>query len=323
VCSRPLFPFPRFTASRRRRLLPLLAAAIGVFGSLLVGGWWFTFVAGAPQLDAGELPASKDLRFRIESFPSRAMGSQRRYGVILPPEYDREPTRRYPVIVLLHGGHDNERAFFDKYAITAVLDRLYSAGRLEPAIVISPDGNDHRGSSPLFDPDYYDGPNGKVGTLIGSELPELIAARYRTRSGPGSWALGGFSSGGWGAMNIGLRHLGRYGILFSHDGYFVDGSGLRNSPQRFIGSLPPDGLRRLRIYIDVGSSDGIFLDSSRSFHASLERLGVASEFHVFPGGHGLTGPDVGWNYIRRHLEDSLSFVGHSFRRSVGGQGATP
>ena len=125
------------------------------------------------------IPASRDLHFQMESFASASMGVRRHYGLILPPNYDQQPERRYPVIVLLHGGHDDGRAFFEKYAITETLDRLYRSGALAPSIIVTPDGNDTRGSSPLFDPEYFDGPHGRVGTLIGQDLVAEVKRRYQ------------------------------------------------------------------------------------------------------------------------------------------------
>jgi enterochelin esterase-like enzyme len=302
---------------RRRGFLIALGLGSTVLAALLGAGWWYTFIEGAPQLDAAAIPASRDLHVRIESVHSAAMGGRRSYGLILPPGYDRDKDRRYPVIVLLHGGHDDGRAFFDKYAITATLDQLYRSGTLAPSIIVTPDGNDARGSSPLFDPDYFDGPNGRVGSLIGVELVTELKRRYRVRPEPGQWALGGFSSGGWGALNIGLRHTDAFHTLFSHDGYFVDASGPANSPEQFVGTLPKQDLQPLRIYLDVGSGDPTFLRSTRQFHVTLDRLGVRNTLHVFPGGHGLSGADVGWNYIRKHLRDSLTFVGRSFSANDG------
>jgi len=150
---------------------------------------------------------------------------------------------------------------------------------------------------------------------------EEIKRRYRVRPEPGQWALGGFSSGGWGAINIGLRHTDHFHTMFSHDGYYVDASGPANSPDQFIGSLPKQELAPLRIYLDVGRSDPTFLRSTRQFGATLQRLGVRHELHVFPGGHGLSGADYGWNYIRKHLNDSLAFVGRSF--AANDHSATP
>jgi hypothetical protein len=142
----------------------LWAISAGIIIFLLVGGYWYVFIAGAPQFDPPEMLTNTQLQFQLESFDSQAMGTARQYGLILPPHYHQHPSRRYPVIFLLHGGHDNARAYADKYGILDILHQLYQNQKLPPSIVITPDGNDQRGSSPLWDPQYYDGPNGKVGT---------------------------------------------------------------------------------------------------------------------------------------------------------------
>jgi enterochelin esterase-like enzyme len=289
--------------------------------TLLIGtGIWYVFVAGAPQLDPPAISEpGTGMTFQLKSFNSKAMGAVREYGLILPPGYDKNPQKRYPVIFLLHGGHDDARAWYAKIGIVPVLHDLYQSDKLPPSIVITPDGNDKRGSSPLFDPDYYDGPNGKVGTLIGSELPSLIKSRYRTLSGPQFWAMGGLSSGGWGALNIGLRHLNNFNIFFSQIGYFTDSSGPQNSPQSFISQIPAAQRQPLRIYMDAGLNDlsgPQMLNSTRQFHETLKQLGVQHVFYTFPGGHGLSGPDYGWNYDHKHAIDSLSYVGQQFKTAL-------
>lgn len=248
----------------------------------------------------------------MQTFHSQAVGSLRRYGVILPPNYEKQPQQRYPVIFLLHGGHDNERAFYDKYGITSVLDQLYHQGQLPPSILISPDGNDDRGSSPIWDPQYFDGSHGNLGRLIGSELPQVIQSRYRTLNDPKFWAMGGVSSGGWGAYNIGLRHLNNFHVFFSHSGYFTDSSGAKNSPNQLIERIPTAQRRNIRAYLDAGQSDTDLLASTQQFHQTLDHLGVTNAFYAFLGGHGLMGADFGWNYFHKHLVDSLRYVGRQF-----------
>jgi enterochelin esterase-like enzyme len=296
-----------------KQSLQVGAAAMILWAVLLYG---YVFVAGAPQFDAPDVVQSKDLSFQVQTFDSKAMGTLRRYGVILPPNYNKHPKQRYPVIFLLHGGHDNERAFYDKYAITSVLEQLYRKGKLPHSILISPDGNDSRGSSPIWDSQYFDGLNGNVGTLIGSELPQVIRSRYRTLNDPRFWAMGGVSSGGWGAYNVGLRHLDRFHVFFSHSGYFTDSSGAENSPNQWIQKIPTAHLRMIRAYLDAGQSDPDLLASTQQFDQTLERLGVAHEFHAFPGGHGVTGADFGWNYFHKHFVNSLSYVGRQFYQAV-------
>lgn len=288
-----------------------VAATLGI---LTAAGYWYVFILGAPQLDPPKEQTNTELKFLVETFNSQAMGTQRQYGVILPPGYDKNLQKRYSVIFLLHGGHDDARAYVDKYAVLSILHELYKSKKLPPSIVITPDGNDQRGSSPLFDPDYYDGPNGKVGTLIGSELVQLVKSRYRTLESPKFWALGGLSSGGWGAFNIGLRYLQNFNILFSHSGYFTDDSDPQNSPQQIVQQLPFQYRKQLRVYLDAGKSDRNLLASTQAFHKTLDKLGIENVFYAFPGGHGLSGPDVGWNYFHKHLKDSLSFVGEQFKK---------
>lgn len=292
----------------------------GALASLLGVGYWYVFVAGAPQFDPPAVQSSQQMQeeglsFQLESFNSQAMGTTRNYGVILPPGYKQNSERRYPVIFLLHGGHDDARAYIDKYGIATILGDLYKNKKLPPSIIISPDGSDNRGSSPLWDPEYFDGSNGKVGTLIGSELVQHVKSRYRTLEQPQYWAIGGVSSGGWGALNIGLKNLDNFRTFFSHSGYFTDNSGAENSPNSFVKSLPANELKDVRIYLDAGKNDTDLLASTQEFHQTLNSLKVSNVFYAFPGGHGLSGPDVGWNYFHKHLYGSLSYVGAQFQRA--------
>ncbi|MBW4593235.1 MAG: esterase family protein [Brasilonema angustatum HA4187-MV1] len=297
------------------KLSKVLMGVAGAIAILTAAGYWYVFILGAPQLDPPQEVTNSGLKLELETFNSQAMGTQRQYGVILPPYYNKNSLKRYPVIFLLHGGHDDARAYVDKYAILKVLHELYREHKLPHSIVITPDGNDNRGSNPLFDPDYYDGPNGKVGTLIGSELVQVVKSRYRTLENPKFWALGGLSSGGWGAFNIGLRYLKNFNILFSHSGYFTDNSGSQNSPQQIVQQLSPQERQELRVYLDAGEHDSNLLASTQTFHETLDKLGIENVFYAFPGGHGLSGPDVGWNYFHKHLKDSLSYVGKQFENS--------
>lgn len=66
------------------------------------------------------------------------------------------------------------------------------------------------------------------------------------------------------------------------------------------------------MYLDAGLSDTELLASTKAFHETLNKLGVKNVYYEFPGGHGLSGPDFGWNYFHKHLKDSLSYVGSQF-----------
>ncbi|WP_138501492.1 alpha/beta hydrolase [Nostoc sp. PA-18-2419] len=250
------------------------------------------------------------LSYKIETYNSQVMGGSRTYGVSLPPGYQQNPKRSYPVIFLLHGGHGDPTAWFaeNKGQAVKTLQELYTTGKLPPSIIITPDGNDKRGSSPYRDPEYIDGPNGKVSTAVGNELVKVIQSRYRTLQNPDFWAIGGLSSGGWGAVNVGLHNLNNFSILFSHSGYFEDKSGPTNSPLFYIKTIPLQAQKKLRIYLDSGKSDTEEIKEAEKFSQVLDKLKIYHSFREFPGSHT-------WKYWREHLADSLTFVGEQFRLS--------
>ncbi|MEA5505154.1 alpha/beta hydrolase-fold protein [Halotia wernerae UHCC 0503] len=272
-------------------------------------------VAKPPQLIASLLPPQPNvnalatpLTYEIESYDSQAIPGKRTYGVSLPPGYKQNPQQRYPVIFLLHGGHGEPIDWFSnkKGQALKTIEKLYTTGKLSPSLIITPDGNDKRGSSRYWDPQYIDGANGKVATAVGYELVKVVQSRYRTLPNPDFWAMGGLSSGGWGAMNVGLHNLQNFSILFSHSGYFKDKSGAQNSPITYIKTLSPQAKKRLRIYLDSGISDTEEIDDAKEFTQVLSQQKVYNLFRQFPGSHT-------WQYWREHLADSLTFVGEQFR----------
>ncbi|MGH2413054.1 MAG: alpha/beta hydrolase-fold protein, partial [Microcystaceae cyanobacterium] len=85
----------------------LLMTGTVIFTLVAASGYWYVFMAGAPPLDPPSTSiAGTDLTFQLKTFNSKAMGEKRQYGLILPPDYEKHPNQRYPVIFLLHGGHD-------------------------------------------------------------------------------------------------------------------------------------------------------------------------------------------------------------------------
>lgn len=295
----------------------LLFSIFGILAVLTVGGTYWVFALGAAQPD-GPLLAEHDRAFKLETYESLLLHQKRTYGIYLPADYGLDQ-RRYPTIYLLHGGHGKASDWFIKADAIEVIDRLTKSGELPPCIIVAPDGNDARGSSPLFDPEYIDGPNGKVLSSLGNELVNVIDQRYHTRRDRRFRALGGLSSGGWGAINIGLHFPQTFSVLFSHSGYFTFNGpqSKTNSPLALIETLSPSVIHGIHFYLDAGSQDGEFLDSTRAFAQHLQALGGETIFHEFPGGHGIVGPNVGWNYWHKHLADSLRFVGQQFISAEG------
>ena len=71
------------------------------------------------------------------TFDSGANKAEVGYCIYLPPGYDPEDEKRYPVIYNLHGAGDNELHGFDD---VHVLDAGIRAGRWPAMIVVLPNG---------------------------------------------------------------------------------------------------------------------------------------------------------------------------------------
>ncbi len=278
----------------------------------LTGGVFSLPTVAAPRPTIS--PTTEDAAgYQLVMYKSSVLGYDRTYGISLPPGYNEHPDQRYPVIFLLHGGHGTPNDWFEKGKALSTIQALYDEGKLPPSIIITPDGYDQRGTSRYYDPAYVDGSDGEMDTAIGDELVRVVQSRYRTLPAPQYWAIGGLSSGGWGALNIGLHHADRFSVLFSHSGYFRDRSGSYNSPMLYVNAIPTPIKHQLRVYLDAGRRDGRFLSSTEQFHDVLTEQGVLNVFNTFEGGHGNGGADTGWQYWRKHLADSLTFVGAQFR----------
>jgi enterochelin esterase-like enzyme len=113
--------------------------------------------------------------------------------------------------------------------------------------------------------------------------------------------LAGFSAGGYGAMNVGLRNLGTFGAVESWSGYFeaTDPSGQHvidfgSAAANARAAAPRDSelmqaLAQHPSFIGfyVGDQDG-FLDDDQAFDAALSRSDIPHAFSVYPGGHAVS-----------------------------------
>lgn len=127
----------------------------------------------------------------------------RRGWVYLPPGYDDEPGRRYPVLYMLDGQNvfDQETSFAGEWEVDETCERLISAGEIDPIIVVGiANGETARAH------EYTPWPNparGNVGggadvhlDAITQTLVPFINREYRTMPAAEHTAFAGSSLGG-------------------------------------------------------------------------------------------------------------------------------
>jgi enterochelin esterase family protein len=142
----------------------------------------------------------------------------RELGVLLPPSYDAQASRRFPVVLFLPGFTGTGLQLLNRGAWTTPLDRrldaLFSSGRASEAIVILPDCMTRYGGS-----QYVDSPAiGRYQSYLCDELIPFVDAKLRTIPRREARAVIGKSSGGFGAMVLGMLRAEQFSAIGSHAG---------------------------------------------------------------------------------------------------------
>ena len=226
---------------------------------------------------------------------SPAIGGRRQpVDVYLPPGYTNHPTRRYPVFYLLHGVPGRPGAFLQTVRMGVVEDILLAHGKIRPMILVMPFGS----TGSFTDKEWANGIGRNEGweTFLANNVVRAVDARYRTIPDGGHRALGGLSEGGYGALNIGLHHPGRFRVLESWSGYsradnlasiFGRRAGLLrwNSPADLLAARAAQ-LRAHHefVWFYTGSSDPLRGQNQR-FAAALQRHHIPFRFSTLRGGH--------------------------------------
>jgi enterochelin esterase-like enzyme len=77
------------------------------------------------------------------TYASKAVGANRRATIYTPPGFSKN--KKYPVLYLLHGIGGDEREWLGGGNPQVILDNLYAEGKLEPMIVVMPNGRAMKG----------------------------------------------------------------------------------------------------------------------------------------------------------------------------------
>ncbi len=138
--------------------------------------------------------------------------------VYLPPGYDEEPDRRYPVVYVImgYGGYvtmwRNRTPFRQPFIEMA--DQVFATSAAPAAICVYVDAWTRYGGS-----QYVDSPGtGRYHSYLCDEVVPWVDARYRTLADSAHRAISGKSSGGFGAMITPMLRPDLFGALATHAG---------------------------------------------------------------------------------------------------------
>jgi len=252
---------------------------------------------------ADEVPAeTSHERLRVHrGFRSRILPDRRDVIVYLPPGYEADAVRRYPVLYMHDGQNlfDPETSFIKgrTWQVREAADAAIEAGEVEPLIIVGVyNTGDRRLAEYTHERDWQmgGGEADSYGLLLINELMPWIAEHYRTKPGREHTGLGGSSLGGLVSLYLGLRHpeaFGRLAVLspsvwWNHKSIL----GVLNEVGPFLKKKP-------RIWLDVGDHEGrMTLRDTELLARRLEASGWRDEvdFH-FEKVRGGTHDEASWS----------------------------
>jgi enterochelin esterase-like enzyme len=205
------------------------------------------------------------------------------FRVYLPPCYDEEPQREYPVLYLFHGQSYNDDQW-DRLGADETADRLMAAGELPPFLIVMP--YERYGGQP----DDTEFSRAMVEVLV-----PHIDRSYRTLRSRQYRAVGGLSRGAGWAVHFGISHWGMFSILGAHSPavFHTDAPRMRT----WLDDIPRSAYPR--VYIDLGDRDRPEITRSAQWlEALLNEYDLPHEWHLFSGYHNE-------EYWSEHLEGYL------------------
>jgi enterochelin esterase-like enzyme len=276
--------------------------------------------SAAPAASPGAVPQAAQPSggyLKDGAFFSEALGQMEPYGIYLPPTYDSDPNRRYPVVYMLHGagGHYSE---WVAYGLPETTEDLTWDGQVQPMIIVMPQGDhsyfvNHAGTD-----------QERWGDYIAYDLVAHIDATYRTIPQAVSRAIGGLSMGGFGALQIGLSHPEIFGAVGGHSpalrtvdqmsDIIVEADGAEEfDPVVIAGHIDP--AYAPHIWVDAGSDDE-WAERVVLLGQTLDEHGIPHEVRLLPGHHTA-------EYWNDHAGDYIRFYSRSLVGGPLGTATTP
>jgi enterochelin esterase-like enzyme len=167
---------------------------------------------------------------------AKSSNTNRHAFVYTPPDYDKDPSKRYPVLYLQHGAGEDETGWGRQGYAGLIMDNLIAEGKAKPFIIaMEYGGNPFAGGSRPTNAApasagatnrTVTGPSGRAFNFSAFEKALLedfipfVDSNFRTIADQPRRAMAGLSMGGMQTRGITLAHLDK----FSHIGVFSGGS---------------------------------------------------------------------------------------------------
>ena len=213
------------------------------------------------------------------SYPSKTVGTNRKALIYMPPNYSKN--RKYPVLYLLHGIGGDEKEWLKGGQPQVILDNLYTENKIEPIIVVMPNGRamkDDRATGNIMASDKVEAFATFEKDLLNDLIP-YIEKKFPVIKDREHRAIAGLSMGGGQSLNFGLGNLD----IFAWIGGFS--SAPNTKPPEQLLPDPEKARKMLKLlWISCGDNDGLITFSQRT-HNYLNANNVPHIYYIEPGVH--------------------------------------
>jgi len=211
-------------------------------------------------------------------FPSGSTKTSRRAFVYTPPDYDKDQTKRYPVLYLQHGWGEDETAWSNQGCAHLIMDNLIAEGRITPFLIVMTYGmtNDIKfGGLRNFNIKPFQ-------TVLIDELMPYVDANFRTLPDQSHRAMAGLSMGGMETKMITLAHLDKFAYIGLFSGGTISMDDVNATPafrEKVKLAFTSFGSRELA---NFGGRPGFFGGDPKGNAEALKQAGINSAFYVSP-----------------------------------------
>ncbi|WP_343532843.1 alpha/beta hydrolase-fold protein [Pedobacter sp.] len=213
------------------------------------------------------------------TYNSKTVGNSRKALIYTPPGYNEKQT--YPVLYLLHGIGGDPKEWLYGGRPQFILDNLYAQGKVEPMIVVLPNGRAMKDDRPIgnvMDKEKIQAFSTFEKDLLNDLIP-FIESKYKVYKDREHRAIAGLSMGGGQSLNFGLGNLDQFAWV----GAFSAAPNTKQ-PEELIPD--PDKAKKMLkvLFISCGDKDNLINNSART-HEYLVKVNVPHIYFIEPGGH--------------------------------------
>ena len=226
-------------------------------------------------------------------YESPTLKMTRRMTVYTPAGYEQNKKQKYPVLYLLHGAGGDEDAWQEIGRAVHIMDNLIAQGKIEPMIVVMPNGFAGEVAAPGESADGLKVPGFQQRGMMdgGYEMSFMdvvnhIENNYRVYKDKKHRAIAGLSMGGYHSLHISKY----YPDMFDYVGLFSAAAWLRDHEGVAIYQNQKDQLiaqfsKKPALYwIAIGDDDYLY-KSNVKFRETLDEIGAEYEYYESKEGH--------------------------------------